>query len=94
MGGLAIWLDPFGMLDQQGVVNLLAEFGVSVDFAWDSAIGRSQALIFTPLLPPQPRDLCTGALSGNCELLHIPCPSEPESLRGKFYGSIVVHMMP
>ncbi len=30
-GGLAIWLDPFGMLDPQVVVNLLPEFGVSVD---------------------------------------------------------------
>ena len=30
-GGLAIWLDPFGMLDSQVVVNLLPEFGVSVD---------------------------------------------------------------
>ena len=29
--GLAIWLDPFGMLDPQVVVNLLPEFGVSVD---------------------------------------------------------------
>jgi hypothetical protein len=30
-GGFAIWLDPFGMLDPQVVVNLLPEFGVSVD---------------------------------------------------------------
>jgi hypothetical protein len=30
-GGLAIWLDPFGMLDSQVVVNLLPELGVSVD---------------------------------------------------------------
>jgi len=30
-GGFAIWLDPFGMLDPQVVVNLLLEFGVSVD---------------------------------------------------------------
>ena len=30
-GGFAIWLDPFGMLDAQVVVNLLPEFGVSVD---------------------------------------------------------------
>ena len=29
--GLAIWLDPFGMLDSQVVVNLLQEFGVVVD---------------------------------------------------------------
>ena len=30
-GGFAIWLDPFGMLDPQIVVNLLLEFGVRVD---------------------------------------------------------------
>ena len=30
-GGLAIWLDPFGMLDPEVVVNLLSELGVSVD---------------------------------------------------------------
>jgi len=31
-GGFAIWLDPFGMLDPQIVVNLLLEFGVRVDW--------------------------------------------------------------
>ena len=31
LGGLAIWLDPFGMLDPQIAVNLLLEFGVRVD---------------------------------------------------------------
>ena len=30
-GRFAIWLDPFGMLDPQIVVNLLLEFGVRVD---------------------------------------------------------------
>jgi hypothetical protein len=30
-GGFAIWLDPFGMLDSQVVVNLLPELGVGVD---------------------------------------------------------------
>ena len=30
-GGFAIWLDPFGMLDPQIVVNLLPELGVGVD---------------------------------------------------------------
>src|SRR6187551_1818529 len=30
--GFAIWLDPFGMLDPQIIVNLLLEFGVGVDF--------------------------------------------------------------
>ena len=30
-GGAAIWLDPFGMLDSQIVVNLLPELGISVD---------------------------------------------------------------
>jgi len=30
-GGFAIWLDPFGMLEPQIVVNLLQEFGVGVD---------------------------------------------------------------
>src|SRR4029077_13889917 len=30
-GGFAIWLDPFGMLDAQVVVNLLPEFGVRVN---------------------------------------------------------------
>ena len=29
--GLAIWLDPFGMLDAQVVVNLLPKLGVGVD---------------------------------------------------------------
>ncbi len=28
---LAIWLDPFGMLDPEVVVNLLPQLGVSVD---------------------------------------------------------------
>jgi len=32
-GGFAIWLDPFGMLDPQVVVNLFPEFGVGVDLA-------------------------------------------------------------
>src|SRR5437016_6361925 len=31
LGGFAIWLDPFRMLDPQIVVNLLLEFGVRVD---------------------------------------------------------------
>jgi hypothetical protein len=30
-GGFAIWLDPFGMLDPQIVVNLLLEFSVGMD---------------------------------------------------------------
>ena len=30
-GGFAIWLDPFGMLNPQVVVNLLLELGVGVD---------------------------------------------------------------
>ena len=30
-GGLAIWLDPFGMLGPQVVVDLLPELGVGVD---------------------------------------------------------------
>ena len=30
-GGFAIWLDPFGMLDPQIVVNLLPKLGVAVD---------------------------------------------------------------
>jgi len=31
-GTLAIWLDPFGMLDPEVVVNLLPKLGVRVDF--------------------------------------------------------------
>jgi hypothetical protein len=31
MGEFAIWLDPFGMLDPQDVVNLLPELGIRVD---------------------------------------------------------------
>ena len=31
-GALAIWLDPFGMLDPEVVVNLLPKLGVGVDF--------------------------------------------------------------
>ena len=31
LGGVAIWLDPFGMLDPQIVVNLLQQLGVGVD---------------------------------------------------------------
>jgi hypothetical protein len=31
-GTFAIWLDPFGMLDPQIVVNLLPKLGVGVDF--------------------------------------------------------------
>ena len=30
-GGFAIWLDPFGMLNPQVVVNLSPELGVSVN---------------------------------------------------------------
>jgi hypothetical protein len=32
LGGFAIWLDPFGMLDPQIAVNLLLEFGVRVNW--------------------------------------------------------------
>jgi hypothetical protein len=31
-GTLAIWLDPFGMLHPEVVVNLLPKLGVSMDF--------------------------------------------------------------
>jgi hypothetical protein len=31
-GRFAIWLDPFGMLDPQIVVNLLLEFDIRVDW--------------------------------------------------------------
>jgi len=31
VGGFAIWLDPFGMLEPQIVVNLVPELGVGVD---------------------------------------------------------------
>jgi len=31
-GTLAIWVDPFGMLDPEVVVNLLPKLGVRVDF--------------------------------------------------------------
>jgi hypothetical protein len=30
-GGFAIWLDPFGMLNPQVVMNLLPEFGVGLN---------------------------------------------------------------
>jgi hypothetical protein len=30
-GGFATWLDPFGVLDPEIVVNLLPELGISVD---------------------------------------------------------------
>ena len=30
-GGFAIWLDPFGMLEPEVVVNLLPKLGVGVD---------------------------------------------------------------
>ena len=30
-GGFALWLDPFGVLDSQIVVNLLPELAISVD---------------------------------------------------------------
>jgi hypothetical protein len=33
--GFAIWLDPFGMLDPQVVVNLVQELGVGVDLVRD-----------------------------------------------------------
>jgi hypothetical protein len=32
-GGFAIWLNPFGMLDPQVVVNLLPKLGIGVDLA-------------------------------------------------------------
>ena len=40
LGGFAIWLDPFGMLAPQIVVNLLLEFGVRVN--WVKHGNRSQ----------------------------------------------------
>jgi hypothetical protein len=40
LGGFAIWLDPFGMLASQVVVNLLLEFGVRVN--WVKHGNRSQ----------------------------------------------------
>jgi hypothetical protein len=46
-GGFAIWLDPFGVLDPQIVVNLLLELGVGMDLmkhaiglAKDSSVAR------------------------------------------------------
>jgi len=38
MGGLSTWLDPFGMLDSQVVMNLLQEqeFGVGADLVRQS----------------------------------------------------------
>ena len=48
-GGFAIWLEPFGMLDPQVVVNLLPEFGVVMGLVrhgnWlgeDSSVGRAR----------------------------------------------------
>jgi hypothetical protein len=39
--GLPIWLDPFGMLEPQVVVNLLPKFGVGVDFVrWGRCRGQ------------------------------------------------------
>ena len=35
-GGFAIWLDPFGMLGPQVVVNLLPELGVRADLVRQS----------------------------------------------------------
>ena len=32
LGGFAIWLDPFGMLDPQIAVNPLLEFGIRMDW--------------------------------------------------------------
>jgi len=47
-GGLAIRLDPFGMLDPEVVVNLLPKLGVRVDFVryshWLGDFTQSAAL--------------------------------------------------
>ena len=38
--GFAIWLDPFGMLDPQVVVNLLPELGIGVDLVRHGRLGE------------------------------------------------------
>src|SRR5437762_2280691 len=49
-GGLAIWLDPFGMLNPEVVVNLLPELGVSVDLVrYGNWLIRSVHLYSPPL---------------------------------------------
>jgi len=42
MGGLSTWLDPFGMLDSQVVMNLLQEQEFGVGEAEPSAWGEIQ----------------------------------------------------
>ena len=51
-GGFAIWLDPFGMLDPQVVVNLQAKLGVRVNLVrcdacsgeiFECGVGRLQS---------------------------------------------------
>jgi hypothetical protein len=49
MGGVAIWLDPFGMLNPQIVVNLLPELGVGVDL-----VRHGNWLIWNVHLSPPP----------------------------------------
>ena len=48
--GFAIWLDPFGMLDPEVIVNLLPELGIGVDLMMHSSwIGERFARRFVQL---------------------------------------------
>jgi hypothetical protein len=51
LGGFAIWLDPFGMLDPQVVVYLLPEFGVSVNLVrHDHSLGATNEFHKPPFI--------------------------------------------
>ena len=54
-GGFAIWLDPFGMLDPQVVVNLLPEFGVGVDLVSHRHCLGERIQVCRGTVPPKPR---------------------------------------
>ena len=54
-GGLAIWLDPFGMLNPQVVVNLLPELGVGMDLVRHGHCLGERFQVCRGTLPPNPR---------------------------------------
>jgi hypothetical protein len=54
-GGLAIWLDPFGMLNPQVVVNLLPELGVGMDLVRHGYCLGERFQVCRGTLPPNPR---------------------------------------
>src|SRR5258707_10352456 len=65
-GAFAIWLNPFGMLDAQVVVNLFPELGVSVDLVRHGNLLWCWAIRLTTSAPYKRR--CRSRMAGYARL--------------------------